>query len=245
MLDEKEIKALKFYTGETFGNDGFWSDPKAYLVINSLFFTDISTETARAKEGKYLNPEILADTRRLCGLMNCIFSAFDKCTAEKDIISYRVERFSDYIPCKENKSTVSFTSTSVSGFLNSYRDRKGIALLEFGIPQGTHCIEMGKVLDVYSKSDEEEILLPPFLEIDIKEYKVPEIYADITDSEDKPPVIYSEIIAGRYTPHRMNMTDDGNRAGQRVLESLNSGKIPNGKDVETYCNWKKQLFSPV
>jgi len=245
VISDSEIKALKFYTGDVSGSDRFWGDPKAYLVLNSLFFTGISTECARASERKYLNPEILADSERLCGLMNCIFSAFDKCTAEKSVISFRVERFSDYVPIRESKRTVSFTSTSTSGFLDSYRDRKGIVLIEFGIPEGTHCIDMGKVLDVYSKSDEAEILLPPFLQTSyFKEYEVPEIYTNITDSESNPPVLYAEALARDYTSYRMKSEGDGNKAGQRVLESLNSGRVPESRDIEIYCNWKGSLFVP-
>ena len=70
MLNEKEIRALRFYIGDVSGSDPFFSDPKAYVVLNSLFFPDISSERARAAEGKLLNPAIIADTERLTGFFS-------------------------------------------------------------------------------------------------------------------------------------------------------------------------------
>ena len=73
MLNEKEIRALRFYIGDVSGSDPFFSDPKAYVVLNSLFFPDISSERARAAEGKLLNPAIIADTERLSGFSEARF----------------------------------------------------------------------------------------------------------------------------------------------------------------------------
>ena len=51
-LNGREKAALRYYIGDVSGNDEFWSDPKAYTVLNSLFFAGTATERSRAAEGK-------------------------------------------------------------------------------------------------------------------------------------------------------------------------------------------------
>lgn len=189
ILNEREKKALEFYIGTVSGNDPFWSDPKAYVVINALFFPDAMAERARAAEGKYLNPEIISNPDRLSSFFADMFSVFEKCRAEKDYTVYRVERYCDYCIMRERSATVSFTSTSTAGFLSEYRDRKGIVLMKFDIPKGTNCIDMAEVLDAYGKADEEEILLPPDMKLEITECEVSEEEMAVTDSDNKPPVL--------------------------------------------------------
>ena len=88
--------AVKYYIGDVreFPKDDFWNDPKAYLVLNSLFYPGTATEQARTAEGKFLNPEILADTGRLSALLKALLSAFQG--TEQELQTFRVERFSDF-----------------------------------------------------------------------------------------------------------------------------------------------------
>lgn len=239
-LNNEEKSALKYYTGDVSGDNHFWSEPKAYLVLNSLFYDDIYTEKARVSEGKFLNPVILSDVDRLLYLYDNIFSAFRKCRAENNIVTYRVERFSDYTFIKQSEKTVSFTSTSTAGFLKEYRDRKGIALMKFGIPVGTSCISMAEVLDVYTKSEEAEILLPPFMNLNITEIPVIDSEKSITDADGKPPVVSCIAKCGKFciSERKENISDDGAKAGQRIYTALNSGENPSEEDIKLYCEWK-------
>ena len=169
MLNASEISAVKYYIGDVQGDDPFWSDGKAYLVLNSLFYPDIVTEQARTAEGKRLNPVILEDVPRLLSVLSNLFSASEYGRSAPAQIAYRVERYSDYLINAEAGKTISFTSTSTAGFLNDYRDRKGIALMKFHIPEGTPCIPVENALDYYAKSAEQEILLPPWLQLQFTE----------------------------------------------------------------------------
>jgi hypothetical protein len=117
MLNGSEKNALRYYIGDVSGSDRFYGDAKAYVVINSLFFPEITTERARASEGKYLNPAVIEDTGRLLEFFSGLFSAFRKCAAGETINTFRVERFLDYSLCKEYGHTLSLTSTSKAGFL--------------------------------------------------------------------------------------------------------------------------------
>lgn len=244
ILSPAEENALKFYIGDTSGNHPFYSDKKAYVVLNSLFFPGIHTETARASEKKYLNPEILADTKRLLDFFEALFSLFSKSVLKESILTYRVERSADYKFCHGKSQTVSMTSTSTAGFLDSYRDRRGIALMRFSLAEGTNGINIADILNFYAKPEEAEILLPPFMRLDIKETDLLENETEILDSENNPPEISCsaktlgiEKYGGKYT----DLSFNGSMAGMRVYNSLNSRKLPEKSDAELYSQWKTAL----
>ncbi len=247
MLSEREITALRYYIGDTSGSDPFWSDPKAYVVLNSLFFPGIATEKARAGEGKYLNAEIIADTPRLAELLTDLLSSFGKCSADRVMTTYRVERYADYQLMKQQGSTVSFTSTSTSGFLDSYRDRKGIALMRFQLTADTPCIEMNKVLPRYTKCDEAEVLLPPRMELKLHEVPLTGDMLRITDADGQPPVVCVEVQAGelKSSGKAILLPDTDTSSGQRVYDALNRGIEPESADIADYITWKSQLISYI
>ena len=248
MLNENEKNALRYYIGDVSGSDAFYGDPKAYVVINSLFFPEITTERARAAEGKYLNPAIIEDTGRLLEFFSGLFSAFRKCAAGETINTFRVERFSDYSLCKEYGHTLSLTSTSKAGFLGEYRDRLGIALMKFEISAGTPCIDVGAALDVYVKPEEAEVLLPPFTRLEITEYVPSGEEAEILDSAGKPPIVGSKVKTcgiASFSSEICEFPADGNKAGMRVYTALNAGKEPDDEDVKLYTCWKSALVKSL
>ena len=108
MLTEKQIAAVRWYTGDVEENDPFWGDPRAYVGINSLFFPGIETERMRAAEGKPLNPALLAEEARLREVLGALLSAFQP--AEKPLQTYRVERMADFAAMREARKTRSNSS---------------------------------------------------------------------------------------------------------------------------------------
>lgn len=245
-LNNQEKRWLKYYIGDVSGSDGFWSEPKAYLVLNSLFYDGIGTEKSRTAEGKFLNPAILDDVDRLLDFYDNMFSAFGKCHTDRDIITYRVERYNDFLPIWDTNHTVSFTSTSADGFLDRYRDRKEITLIKFFIPESISCINVAEVLDFYAKPDEAEILLPPFMYLDLIQTVPTEKEMKITDSEGKSPENACIAVCNRWNnvdiKERMeNLSPDGAKAGQRVYNALNNGKIPVAEDISIYTEWKRDF----
>lgn len=244
MLTENEKNALRYYIGDVSGNDPFYGDSKAYITLNSLFFPNIYTEKARTAEGKFLNPTVIADIPRLMGCFESLFSAFSKSAIDKNVSVYRVERMADFLLCCQNSATISLTSTSTAGFLNSYRDRRGIALLKFRLPVGINCIDIARTLDNYSKPDEAEILLPPFMSINITEKTLSNSELNITDIDGMPPEISCEINPIGISPCDTKIPDlpsKGELAGQRVYAALNSHVIPNEEDIALYSEWKMTL----
>lgn len=241
MLTDAEQKAVCYYIGDTEGNDPFWGDPKAYVVLNALFYPGIRSEQDRAAEGKRLNPAILDDPERLHGVLSGLLSACRKCALPEERHSFRVERWSDYQEIRQAGACISFTSTSTAGFLGAYADRIGIALMDFTLPAGTPCIPMADVLPQYAKADEAEILLPPHLGLSVRELGVPERYLGITDATGKPPVVYAEAIC---RPSAMQPPVAGGQisacqAGKRVYTALMDGIQPAPEDIALYTAWKQ------
>ena len=239
---EEELQAVKYYIGDVqdMPQDGFWNDPKAYNLLNALFFEGIETETARIREGKFLNPEILADVSRLAYVLQNLFHAFRK--SEREYLTYRVERYSDFLMMNRKKETISFTSTSCGGFLNAYRDRKGIALLRIRIPENTYCIVMQEIFEQYAKPEEEEILLPPWTAFQAEMLALSEQERNISDSDNQPPKLSCQLTLSGWKSHSLLETeipDSGNLAGIRVITALTNGKIPEKQDILHYCAWKK------
>ena len=136
------------------------------------------------------------------------------------------------------------TSTSKNGFLSSYRDRIGIALMEFHIHAGIRCIDVGVALPHYAKPEEAELLLPPFTELTIRESAPSGDELLITDSEGVPPKVSGIVTVGDISPFSGNipvLPPEGNAAGMRIYEALNAGKAPESGDIAEYSQWKRAL----
>ena len=249
-MNEEQLKAIRYYEGDVSGDDPFWSDPKAYVTLNSLFFEGIEAERRRAREKKYLNPEILSDPVRLFTLLNDLLSAFT--ASGKERTTYRVERYDDYLEMKEKGKTVSFTSTSLDGFLKEYSDRIGITLMVFHIPAEAPVLAFGEVLkEGYLKAQENEILLPPGLSLELREIPLNEEDLEIRDALGKPPIVKCEAyLKEKDTCRNSDLSSPvcdlkGPQSGMRVYESLNEGKEPDAEDVEIYKEWKKAFIEKV
>ncbi|MBR6580204.1 MAG: hypothetical protein IKK66_02800 [Ruminococcus sp.] len=243
-MTTNELNALKFYIGDVSGNDFFYGDSKAYVVLNSLFFPDITSEKLRAAEGKYLNPAIIEDIPRLMDFFDNLFSLFGKAYLGNPCITYRVERMSDFELCRNLGRTVSMTSTSLLGFLDSYRDRRGIALMKFNLAEGTKCVNVAEILDYYAKPEESEILIPPFMSISIRENCLTDKEKRITDCDNNPPYISVEVSVEDIC-HGVGCTNgdiSDSKAGIRVLRALNESITPDSEDIAEYSAWKKNLL---
>ena len=247
MLTESQRRAVRWYIGDVEGNDPFWGDPRVYVTVNALFFPGIEAERARAAEGKRLNPDVPADEDRLRGALHDLLSAFRELA--DPMLTYRVERFSDYDRMKQQGSrTLSFTSTSTAGFLKAYQDRIGIALMRFAMPAGMPVIDMSTVLPHYAKADEAEILLPPGLHLSLTEQALTADETQILDANGNPPAVSVTAVPDkeRLAPVSGGSVPEAYRlAAIRVLRMLAAGKEPDPEDVQMYCLWKSALTAPL
>ena len=246
-LSEKEKEIIRYYEGDVSGTDPFWSDPKAYLTINSLFFPGIENEVARTDESKKLNPHFFDDDERTVDVCQTLFESGLKLSEDREIKVFRVERYRDYLQMKDRGSTVSFTSTSTAGFLKSYSDKRGIALLNITIEPNVPCINMAAVLDYYAKKEEQEILLLPGSIVEIKEKPVEEQYMDILDMDGNPPKVMADIkVKGISYPDLKEDSYSFDRESlYRVYDRLNSHQRPDESDVEDYLVYKKYILKKI
>ncbi|MDE6730485.1 MAG: hypothetical protein K2J71_06890 [Oscillospiraceae bacterium] len=254
-LTSEEIRAVKFYIGDCAGESHpFWGDPKAYLVLNSLFFDGIRTEQARIAEGKFLNPEIVADRERLKHLLRNLLSAFRKSCNPDWLTVCRVERFQDFQAMQQAGRTISFTSTSQGGFLDAYWDRAGIALLHIEIPPRTPCIDMQEFFgDAYAKPEESEILLPPFLNLHFENISFTDSEKQILDSEQNLPVCVYLLRTGDFAIPENSENPESPKNQEislnfdisEIYQKLNRQEILTSEEITNYTNWKKRLIREV
>lgn len=247
-LTEKERNIIRFYEGDTQGDDPFYSDPKAYLTINSLFFEGVENELARTDEKKKLNPAFLDDDDRLLDVITTLYESGYHLKNPADRILYRVERYQDYLAMKERGATVSFTSTSTAGFLNAYSDKRGLALLVIHLKKGVPCIDMAEVLDYYKKAEESEVLLLPGTKVKVKEKELPKEYLGITDMDGKEPQVYAEIVIEGIRPveEKECVSEEFDREKAKEFYGyLNAHKKPTMESFEEYLHWKEQIRTKI
>lgn len=246
-LNQKQLAAVRYYEGDVQGDDPFYGDPKAYVTINSLFYPGISTEERRAKEGKRLNPAVTENPQRLYDFLVDLLSAFKEADISCERNTYRVERLADYEVMRQDGCTVSFTSTSTDGFLRSYADRIGIALMQFHIPAGIPCFPFLEMLkEGYLKASEREILLPPGLNVSFSETDLSEEEKTILDAEGNPPVLKCHALVTGIRPmenEKFDPEDYTAFAGvsRRVYEKLERNEEPDQADVSAYVLMKRKL----
>ncbi|MBQ8927432.1 MAG: hypothetical protein IJ055_04045 [Oscillospiraceae bacterium] len=238
-LTSAQLRAVRWYIGDVTGDDPFWGDPKAYTLFNALFFPGIDTERRRAAEGKRLNPALLEDQGRLLQTMRALRSAFSP--AEAPLVTFRVERLADWQVLETAGRTVSPTSTSLGGFLESYRDRRGIALVQFTIPPGTPCLPMAQVLPRYAKPEEAEVLLPPRVALTIERRALTDDERRILDADGAPPALAAQALCIGEAQDPVcapPLLQEDADAGVRVVKALGAGREPDPMDVEGYLRWK-------
>ena len=235
-----------FYEGDVEGNDPFYSDEKAYVTWNSLLFPEIDTEVARCEEGRRLNPFFLDDPSRIIDLTVSLYRGMKK--TEEDIHVYRVERLVDYQVFKREGKFCSFISTSTSGFLKAYQDKKDLVLMEILIPKGTKVLDFSDVLTKYKKKEEKEILLPPYLSFQAKQLEMNKDILSIHDRNDKAPSVYCSIEVKEpiYFEKVIHIDiDECIQASRRVYECLNQKCTLEEKDVKKYILYKGYIQNEV
>ncbi len=247
-LPDRCLTALRYYVGEASARPELPQDPKAYNTLNALYFDGISTERARASEGRPLNGELLLFPEALISLGRDLLQALEPGKADAaDGPLYRVEREADAQAMRSLSRTVSFTSTSRAGFLDAYTDKRGLVLMEFFLPAGTPRADMARLMSRYIKPQEAEVLLPPGLPLRFRERPLTAAEKGIRDRDGDPPVcalaaepgIPAADAAGTPLP----VTAGDAAAGVRVCGALAEGLEPAPEDLRKYLRFKRAFRS--
>lgn len=175
-ITEDEISALCLYEGS--GGNGksslFYQYHNAYQTLNLIMMDGLKGEQARiCEEGQNPSAIYIREWKRSLEVMTDIFTAqckfmeyWDKKGAKMPSIS-RVDREVNFNMMKGQKRTFAFTSTSKRGYLkNIAKSKKNRILQKIVLTEKVPFIDYAELLqETYVYSDEQEVLLPPFLKL--------------------------------------------------------------------------------
>lgn len=243
-----EIDALKWYEGDVQGQDPVFSDPKAYVTLNAMFFDGLENERTKSVEHKRLNPAFLSRWNEIWGsegICSKLFTLMYDHPLDRPRHVLRVERLSDYESMMQKGHTIAFTSTSETDhFLKAYGDKDGIVLMVFDLPQGIIASDLTALLPEYLKSEEAEILLPPYMKAAAEEIPLTDEEKEIHDRFDRVPYgKYQMHVNGFIFEDRKDavINDSMITASMRVYEALNKQKEPSQSDIDQYLLLKQHI----
>lgn len=261
----RKIDALRFYEGDIRerGSNGYMcrgsqdamcGDKNAYRTLNALLFEGAKNEQERIwTEGHILNTEFIRRIDETVQIYIDIFTLMKEKSIDFDsgVVGRRIERASS-ITYYENGFTQSFFSCSKSGFDTTFARKRDIVLIEMELSRNVPFIDYEKILlkREYEHLDEREILLPPFLNIEMKE--IPLTVSEtrrIKDLNKRPPLGKYRLKAVEFPDYRKSILDsekimwqqisDGKESAAHLLEMMN--KKDKEQDYEEYTSWKGKL----
>jgi len=249
--------SLRFYQnscGEADAlKDPMYGIPDAYGLINALLFDGISSEKTRVREGKALHPELLDHMPSLLGAVRNIFYFFTASVMHGESSSrtlYRTERAAGLEMMMKKGRTISLTSASTKCEFPDYLlEKEGICLLRIQVPAFTPCIDVNALLTEGNEhAEEEEVILPPFLELEIRpreelfQGKIP-----VYSVEVKGPVEIEKLSFGDITRSDRERLCDRAALDRciRVLRDMERSAEPDPEDLRAYLAWKKLFKDAV
>lgn len=238
MTEEEIVTYVKMYEGQL----PFYSDYKAYVTWNAVFFDGLENEELKILENKKFNTDMIAHCTELIHACKVLFHACTPCTTP--MITTRVERLYDFQQMQKTGRTIAFTSTSKNSFLKQYQDKEGIVLLECHLPKGTRCADFAHILQDYQKTDEAEVLLPPYTKLDISPLPVSHEEMRILDKNGHSPFgKYCLKVQGidLIEEPQFVITQQDIEGAIRFLTCLNANKTYAVSDADKYIQLKKAL----
>lgn len=261
----RRIDALRFYGGDTRkrssngymgikSSDAMYGDENAYRTLNALLFEGIKNEQERIwKEGHVLNSEFIRKIEETVQIYTDIFTLMKERSVDFDdsIIVKRIDRASS-IAYYENGFTQSFFSCSKSGYDKDFSQKSGIVLLEIELTPNNPFIDYEKTLkgEEYRYGEEREVLLPPFLNIEMK--KISFTVSETRMIKD----LYKNSPIGKYRIKTLGLLDyrRSNLDSEKVLWQQitaekelaaclleNMHRKDKDQDYAKYINWKEKL----
>ncbi len=242
------LDAIRFYEGDVEASeDSLYSDAKAYVTFNAIYFDGIENEQIKRLEHKKLNPQFIQRYKEIYeedGVAHQLLKQMAKDIPHPVYHTTRVERLADFVSMQKAQRTIAFTSTSTGSFLSQYGDKQGIVLLEFVIPSHIPCIDFASVLPHYAKTEEAEVLLPPFLSLQMEEVPLSQEESNILDREGNGPVgKYKVTCTGMdletipYVP----VTDEMLKNSMALYQQLEDCVPIHTEYVESYLQFKQAM----
>lgn len=270
-ITTKELDSIRFYQGDVRkrrsdgslsneSQEGFWGQRSAYKTMNCLMFPGIGNEMERIREKKaLLIPQLLMEVDKIVEVYCDIFRAMCKCRNSRNETMYRkAYRTERGISVEELKKgyTVSFTSTSKSSTPEEFlKGKSELTLLEILIPSNVPQLDFEELFyDTNLFPQQREILLPPFLKIQMTELSLSETEKTYGDTDGNPPkgkylVEISDVINIAEIPEEdsfgVRLTETENKEAAQILEKLTSGMNVSEEEVRKYCGWKAAFRNKI
>lgn len=263
LYEFRKIDALRLYGGDTrercsdgsigaISKDTIYGDKDAYRTLNALLFEGSGNEQERIwEEGHKLNSDFIRRIEETIRIYTDIFTLMKEKQADfaDNAIGKRIDRVSS-VSYYEDGFTHSFFSASKRGYDSEFSQKNGIVLIETEIVPNTPFIDYEKILTwkQYKNLEELELLLPPFLNIEMKE--VPLTVADterVRDLNGKPPLGKYRLRTIGFPDYRKSISEPekvlweqvirGKERAALLLEKMNEGDRM--QDYKEYISWKE------
>ena len=217
-----------------------------------------------------ISDKILNHMDELLEIYNRLYSAMCKYTyhTQKNdkLLTYRDDRKHTYL-CMQDGMNDSFLSTSLvadrkpteNGEEKPFQKKDGLVLMDIEALDILEHIDMNDVLgDQSGYPEENEILYPPFLYLDTAKRSLTEDENKLKDYHGNPPYgkFYVTLKGSTIVPQNLTKEENydlgkirGKLIATEEIENIKFvwNEIRNGKEssypkeVEQYCEWKKQL----
>lgn len=262
----KGIDALRFYGGDTRercsngymgrkSRDAMYGDENAYRTLNALLFEGNKNEQERIwKEGHSLNSELI---RRVDETVQVYTEIFTLMKARKEAFDYRVtgkrvDRASSVVYYKNGFTQSFFSCSKCDDYDSAFARKNGIVLIEAELSPNIPFLDYNKILErnEFIYWDECEILLPPFLNIELQEIPLTASETRIVkDQNNKPPMGKYRLKTIQFPDYRRILLDsekmlwqqiiDGKESTAQLLDKMNENDRE--QDYREYICWKEKL----
>lgn len=170
---------------------------------------------------------------------------------DNSVVGKRIDRASS-VAYYENGITQSFFSCSKCDYDTIFAQKNGIVLLEIELAPNVPFLDYEKILKRAECKywEEREMLLPPFLSIEIKE--MPLTISEtrrVKDLNKKPPLGKYQLKTLGFSDYRRNILDSEKTLWQQITDEKefsahlleNMNKKDNAQDYRAYIDWKEKL----
>lgn len=262
------VDMLRFYGGDirertddgkvAFGKsskDTLWGDNEAYRTLNALLFDGYENEKERIfKEKKKLKPVFIERLDETLAIYIGVFSMM--CLQkEKNISAVKVKRVDRQasLNAYQKSFTGSFVACTKGAYDTEFAEKNNVILLEVEIPKESPSVDFQQFLsgNEYSNYIEQEVLLPPFLPLEIEEKPLNLKEKKIRDMHKKPPVGKYLLRTGNFPDYRNEITASKDELYERLmrdkeeaaacLQSMNEGNWED--EYQNYIKWKEDLHN--
>lgn len=253
-IREKTEDGIMIVSGDVMA-DELWGDKEAYRTLNAMLFDGYENEKERIyQEGHRLNPAFIERIEETLEIYRGIFSLMCRRNQiEEPVRVKRVDRKAS-LYAYETGYTGSFVSCTKGNYQDEFSNKNQVILLEADIQPGIPCADFQQLLTAseYTNSDEKEILLPPFLPLEIKQVSLEKKETKmLCDMNGNLPVGKYFLKLGKFPDYRQEIRESEEELKERIqkgsikaaseLRKMNDGQWE--EEYRGYIRWKQNLHA--